>query len=687
MEIENKNEYPDRNNTDFPLALKSNLTALTYDKDEFLRYYQYVVHQYVAQQPDARGLLLLLKMGYGKSILAAALSRLWTKWDPTRKIIVLLAKSLEDNFKKNIAVYLETVEGMSKETIDEEIASKYKFVSYNASNMYEQMTRTNKTYNQLVLEKKLGHLSTLVQQDVKFLENSALIIDEAHNFFNSITNGSQNALNLYDTIMKTSDIKLLFLTGTPVVNHPFELAPCFNMLAGPIRIKSHTTTLFPEERDKFIAHFIDEETGKIKNADRFQNRVVGLLSYYGDFYFDDDQKDFPKIIGPHIVKVPMSPEQFTEYDRAREDERAESTFGKKAEGRFAKGSMSSSYRIKSRQLSNFMMPEHALGPIRGKKARTPFVNKLTKKDLGSDLSKYSPKMAKLMSNVMKNNGPGLIYTEFVTRDQSIIKRLLNMRGFSEFDGGDDGFGIKKAKGKKYAAITGQVPVNERTSILDAYNIGKIAILLISKAGSEGLNLMGTRHVHIFEPYWNLARVDQVKYRAVRYKSHSHLAKKEQNVTVYIYLSDHPEGFDPDEKKEETTDVELYENSVNGDHLNQSFIHALAEASLDCHVHQEQSKGKVKCLMCNPNNKPIYNPVIENEMITSNPCEKMEESQIKAKEIVFKSTGEKFYYTVNMKGPVPRITIYMYNKQVRGHTLMPANHPYYGTLYQAVLNTC
>ena len=51
--------------------------------------------------------------------------------------------------------------------------------------------------------------------DHYILENSVLIIDEAHNLFNSITNGSKNAIKLYNqglNIAKEKNINpLVFL--------------------------------------------------------------------------------------------------------------------------------------------------------------------------------------------------------------------------------------------------------------------------------------------------------------------------------------------------------------------------------------------------------------------------------------------------------------------------------------------
>ena len=254
--------FPDQDSTNFPIGVKNNLTTIMkeeYTKKEFLRYHQYVIYQYMIKNQKIRGLLLFHDMGMGKSISAVALAEYYRKYDPDRNIVILLSKSLQENFKKNISDFMkkqskenikdikenikdtsfEVDSNLTDSQIDTIIDTKYKFVSLNASNMFTQITRIDKTVDEIQLEKQLQEFTDIVEKK-DILENTLLIIDEFHNLANSISNGSYNAIRLYDTIMKTKNIKLLFLTGTPIVNNPFELVPTFNMLRGPVAVDSKT---------------------------------------------------------------------------------------------------------------------------------------------------------------------------------------------------------------------------------------------------------------------------------------------------------------------------------------------------------------------------------------------------------------------------------------------------------------
>lgn len=728
--------FPEQNSTNFPMSAKTNLIEIgaSIKKDEYLRYHQYIVMHYLINNSDARGLLLFHEMGMGKSILATAVAEHYREHDPDRNIIVLLAKSLQKNFAGNISKYIkdqvkkEKISALTDDEIDNIIDEKYKFVSLNASNMFTQMTRVDKTSEELMAEKQLKEFTDIVEKD-DFLENSVLIIDEYHNLANSITNGSYNAIRLYDTIMRTKNIKLIFLTGTPVVNNPFELVPTFNMLRGFIGQhpvpdegnkfgkKSSKHTLFPELERDFNAYFVDFKKNKVKNKDRFQNRIFGMCSYYGSLYFGNKKKEhFPEEKPIKVLKVRMSPQQFAKYDGFRDLEIEEASSKERkvsrAERFSAKGAMTSSYRVKSRQVSNFLIPYYAL-TTRGKKI-IKHIDKISKADL-LNLDTFSPKFKVILNNINKHkNQKGLFYSEFVSGEGiALFAKVLKLKGYDQWEVKNDTneFDIKLpssssltnktqsssskpevqgtsktkggAKAPKFAIISGDISIEDREKIVNAFNeksnmYGKdLALLLISKTGAEGLDLKCIRHVHICEPYWNYARISQIIARAVRYKSHEDLPKDKHDVQPYIYLSEYPKKFDMSKKKEETTDIKLYTDSVNYRRLINDFYLSLVEASIDCSAHEQsfdaQTKKQIKCKLCSPNNKPLYHPDISKDMITPDPCEELQTDKVVASEIDI--DGVKYYYTKSKEDP-RKFHIFKFNKIINGYVpLQPHEHHY------------
>ena len=101
----------------------------------------------------------------------------------------------------------------------------------------------------------------------------------------------------------------------------------------------------------------------------------------------------------------------------------------------------------------------------------------------------------------------------------------------------------KENGIKYAHVTGSVAKATREKAVRDYNEDKIKVLLISKAGGEGLDLKNTTNMIVMEPAWNESTHIQVIGRAVRKGSHASLPPSERKVNVYrLFL------IKPSEKK-------------------------------------------------------------------------------------------------------------------------------------------
>lgn len=125
----------------------------------------------------------------------------------------------------------------------------------------------------------------------------------------------------------------------------------------------------------------------------------------------------------------------------------------------------------------------------------------------------NPKVKKAMKIIDKGQQT-ILYSAFKSAGVELIEMLL------------------KKKGIKFGKITGDVSSDDVTKLINKYNNGKIQVLLITKAGGQGLDLKGTRNVILLESQWNDTGEAQVIGRAVRYKSHSHLPKDQQHVDIY-----------------------------------------------------------------------------------------------------------------------------------------------------------
>lgn len=439
-----------RNNSDFTSRIFEFYKSLSWDPAwSFLKYYQNTIRAYCDHiDSGSNGLLAYLGMGMGKSILAASIAvdfllRGDTGFDGpgvrgkrhASKCIFILTKSLAENMRQAIHKYFDLrkrhlgdSDSLKNIDVDKFIAEKFTFVSMNASNMITQFLRAaagRGISGQLSAEDSIpGKI---------LLTDTLVIVDEAHNLFRGVTNGSKNSLGFYKT-MEASLKKpghnnyMLFLTGTPINNNPFELVSCFNMLAGE--------DVLPTDYDDFKESFVNSGLSRtMKNEAHFMDRILGLVAYATHettpgkaIRGDEDSStgiEFPTDLGIKVVLCNMSPDQYSLYLMARELEASENA-NKASRGKtisrkmqLPKSNMTSSYRTKSRQLSNF------------------FEGNLENKDTSLIKNPWTPKYEALLDNVRSHNSDigtlGLVYSQYVgIGGLGSLAEYLKSNGWKEY---------------------------------------------------------------------------------------------------------------------------------------------------------------------------------------------------------------------------------------------------------------
>ena len=137
-----------------------------------------------------------------------------------------------------------------------------------------------------------------------------MIIDEVHNVMSMVVNPkSHKGRFLYKFLMNVTDCKFLLMSATPLLNTPFELASLFNILKGKI----NGQTLFPEESKAFDPFFIDYHNRRAMNADLFQRRILGMVSYY----YGGEYKVYPDVIQYKPIEMNFPNDQFAQYKQLR----------------------------------------------------------------------------------------------------------------------------------------------------------------------------------------------------------------------------------------------------------------------------------------------------------------------------------------------------------------------------------
>ena len=232
---------------------------------------------------------------------------------------------------------------------------------------------------------------------------------------------------------------------------------------------------------------------------------------------------------------------------------------------------------------------------------------------------------------------------------------------------------------KYAIISGEVSTETRKKIIKVFNSPEnahgdlIKVLLVSKTGAEGLDLKNVRETHQIEPYWDKARDDQFKGRAVRMGSHDALPYKDRDVQPYLYIakanSEIWELMLPKDRELKSIDEKFHERALEKYKLNSEFRKLLSEVSIECELF-----GYENCRICAPTNQLLFKSDAATDIRLPDPCEVITETEIKAKEIIYNQ--KKYYYIENegKKGEHPNYTFYEFRQDLDGFSMLDLFDP-------------
>ena len=128
----------------------------------------------------------------------------------------------------------------------------------------------------------------------------------------------------------------------------------------------------------------------------------------------------------------------------------------------------------------------------------------------------------------------------------------------------------------------------------------LKVILGTRSIMEGVSFKNVKQVHITEPWWNEARIEQILARAVRFCSHSQLPFEEQYTDVYKHYSILPDipnieiqeflmgKFNNQNYKEfDTLSIEekMNKTSLKKLQINLQFENVLKESAYDCQLNK------------------------------------------------------------------------------------------------------
>lgn len=645
-----------RNNTSMFVELKNLIEKHILNTGEYKELFYYQQWFNICFEKNySKGIIANHHMGSGKTVLAMSVidSALKAGYE---RIIFIAPSSLEGNLDKAIEEY-KTITGQE---IDRNVI---KFVR-RSHTIVKNVGKTG--VEELTLD------TSAVSQNITTLGRDLVIIDEVHLVMQSISNGSPAMVEFYELLMNSPNIRVLFLTGTLINSHPFELAPLFNILSG--------SRLFPETRKRFMESFWDPLERRVINKGKLQNRIAGLVSRIdtralglttgdnGNIIKRTGTGDsmFPDELETKVMKIPMTGRQIGIYMIRREKEIKENINKKTGKSMAPSQSFgkedktSSTYRVRTRQCSNYAPPPAVEAIYAGDmldKEKDAAINRIM--DAATPDEMVSPKFVAIDQLARKHkNQKGLIFSFFANvGGNGALGKFLSgpereIEMISVFDDGKqmDKYkccGYQKLKfdndgkplnlgPKTYMIFNGSVRQEVKDRVLRIYNDANndhgelLPLLMVGIGEIQGLDLKSVRYVIMMEPQYVDTIRKQLFTRAIRYASHTRLEPIERNVQPYILISTYPRNFDAvnyistqieshvglsadqlSKGLEFTTDEHLYKIMQMNDGLIGPFQDAVYETSIECNVIKKYIP-ELQCRMCAPDNRSLFTDNIKGQ---------------------------------------------------------------------------
>ena len=256
-------------------------------KDFSLLFHQKIIRDYMNLYTPYRGLLLYHGLGSGKTCTSIAIAE---GFKNSKKVIIMTPASLQKNYMEQLKEcgdylykknqYWEWIpltdntqqlkEASLGLNLDYAFVKKQKGVwlvdvskesNYNTLNILEK-EKLNLQIEQMIIKKyhfinyngiRKENLRNMTNNfTTNLFDNTVVIIDEGHNLISRIVNKINSlpkktkegiidfeklplSLIMYELLLSAKNVRIVILSGTPLINYPNELGILFNILRGYIK--------------------------------------------------------------------------------------------------------------------------------------------------------------------------------------------------------------------------------------------------------------------------------------------------------------------------------------------------------------------------------------------------------------------------------------------------------------------
>lgn len=475
------------------------------------------------------------------------------------------------------------------------INASYEFIGYiELANMIKRITNVTKKEDGIQGIKNIFNDRLLIIDEIHNVRN----MEESNpNPEKKVSSGKNVAKELYKLVKHADHLRLLLLSGTPMYNDPQEIVWLLNLMnvndgrdpisvsdvfdrngnllkngADLIRMKSNGYVsvvkgenpyafpfrMYPEEFSKETSFLLNREirpvfqlnnTPIVTPMQHLDLCMIPVGSYQELVYnYVVDQKrseiakdatSFGSFFLKQLIEALNIVYPSMEFDKVLDKSGKKQT---DLNGLLGDGGLK---RIMKHETSE-------TGMVSNFEYKTTCLTKYGRIFSKNEISKYSCKISNICKKIEESTGIVLIYSEYISGGALPLAFALEELGYTRYDTKVGSLfktppvsqKNQQINGKrcacKYAMFTGDKQFSpDNRAELEALTTNneygqRIKVVIISKAGSEGIDFKNVRQVHVMEPWYNMSRIEQIIGRAVRNCSHFELPFVERNVQIFLY---------------------------------------------------------------------------------------------------------------------------------------------------------
>jgi hypothetical protein len=443
--------------------------------------------------------------------------------------------------------------------------------------------------------------------------------------------------------------RIVLLSATPIYDNPYELALTMNLLRPRMP--------YPLNKENFYSFFLgkyddDDECRRVLKKNYINNdsciinkNLLRILSSgYVSYFRGGNPMAYPykRII---IMEHRMAAKQKEQYIEAlKSDVQKDYNFySKLLDGdefliqqnqteNENEDSVSGIY-VTTQQFCNIALPvikSDIIDNMLNKKSKTSISQSLNffKKELNNVTPKtsinvldyirtkgYSEKFVNIINLSLKCNGPVFIFSNWLQFGVESLSIILEACGFTKFPKeGENRYFIWNSETSGNEELTSNA--KRVFNSIENKDGSLLKIILGTRSIMEGVSFKNVKQVHITDPWWNEARIEQILARAVRFCSHTNLPLDEQYTDIFRHYTILPITPDPDvsEMLLDSTGLKNFKDfsyltieqkmsisSLKKYQINNEFEETLKQTAYDCDLNK---KGNI--IRLEENCRPLAN---------------------------------------------------------------------------------